>query len=1278
MAERTIERSQVLRPYVPRLLMQWLAEAPDATLRELDGTVVFVDISGFTKMSERLARKGKVGAEEVTDVLGAVFTRLLAEAYGNGGGLIKFGGDALLLFFSGMEHAAKGARAAVGMRRILREIGKIQTSAGLIQLRMSVGVHSGTFHFFLVGDPHRELMITGPAASETVSMESTAVAGEILVSRSTAAALPANVLGRPKGDGILLKKEPPGLPLEKPDQEAPVEGIDLLACIPVAIREHLLSGSMDSEHRQVTVAFIHFDGVDGMVKRDGAQAVAERLDALVTEAQAAAEKHGVTFLGTDIDHDGGKIILTAGAPQAAGDDEERMLLALRSVLEAEPPIPVRIGVNRGHVFAGDIGPHYRRTYTVMGDAVNLAARVMAKAEPGQLLATSPVLDASSVTFETVALDPFMVKGKRDPVRALTVGPVVGTKRIDEVHELPLVGRDMEVGALLEALEDARHGRGWLVEVVGPPGIGKTRLLGELLASAGDCRALTAACELYQASTAYRPFRSLLRSVLEVPEDTTQPELAELLRERVEAVAPEILPWLPLLAVVLDVEMPPTTEVEQLDERFRKPRLEQTIEEFLSRALVEPTVFAIEDVHWMDDVSRDLLERLTTGIAARPWLVCVTRRDEETGFSAPRGDRSISLRPMPLGEEDAERLLTVASEDAPLRPDEIQALAGRSGGNPLFLRELLLTARSAGGLEELPTSIEGMVMAQIDRLTPPDRRLLRYASVLGASFSDDLVAALLEGEEAQLDPGSWRRLGEFLAEDAPGVRRFRHALMRDAAYEGLPFRRRRELHARAGETIAHLAGAHPDEFVELLSLHFFHAQRFEDARQYSRIAGDRAQSKYANTEAATFYRRAIESAKRVEASPRELASLYEALGDANWRIGAYGESAAAFRSARKHLAGDPAAAAGILYKEARIPYRAGSYSQAIRWIRRGEKVLEGVEGEDAAKRRAKLTALYAAMRAAQGRMSEAVEWCRRAIEQAEAAGEMDALGRAYYVLDYAWAHQGRFENVVNSDRAAAIYLEIGDLNSLAEVYNNSGMYAYYQGRWDEAIDLYEKATEARLKAGDQVEAAMSTNNVAEVYSDQGRLEEAEAMFKEALRVCRSADNRGGIAFALGNLGRVESRSGRGEEALRLFEQARSLFQEQGDEMMVLETDARIAECQAFGGDGRVALARAEETLQRAERSDVAVQAPLLHRIRGWGLMQLGDLPAARKALEQSLQAAREMDAAYEVGVTLTSLARLDRLEGRTQEPELWAETRRIYERLGVLSVPFAPLPAAEED
>ena len=172
--------------YTPRILLQHLADHPGRRWWEADGTVVFVDISGFTKLSERLARSGREGSEQITDVIGKSFESILAVAYDNGASLLKFGGDALLLWVQDAGHATRACRAAVLMRRVLRDVGRIELPGAKVTLRMSQGVHSGHFHFFAVGATHFEMLPVGPAWTRVVDMEHTATAGEILVSPDTA------------------------------------------------------------------------------------------------------------------------------------------------------------------------------------------------------------------------------------------------------------------------------------------------------------------------------------------------------------------------------------------------------------------------------------------------------------------------------------------------------------------------------------------------------------------------------------------------------------------------------------------------------------------------------------------------------------------------------------------------------------------------------------------------------------------------------------------------------------------------------------------------------------------------------------------------------------------------------------------------------------------------------------------------------------------------------------------------------------------------------------
>jgi hypothetical protein len=475
-----------------------------------------------------------------------------------------------------------------------------------------------------------------------------------------------------------------------------------------------------------------------------------------------------------------------------------------------PPQGKLVGVTRGRIFVGDFGPAYRRTYTVTGDSVNLAARLMARAAPGQILVASDVVERSRTRFDVTALEPFTVKGKREPVHAFTLGRALGTAAV-ETERAPLVGRENELAALLAGLESLRAGSSSLVDLVGEPGLGKSRLIEELRTRAGEIRTLSVESDEYGSSKAYGVFRSLLHDLLGLTDDAHPPETERALRTYVEAAAPHLAQWLPLLGTPLGLDIEDTPETELLDERFRRERVHEVTAELLGMLLLEPALLVFEDAHWMDDASAELLRHLITQLELRPWMVVVTRRDQETGFVTPEASSKVRIDLLPLGPEHASALLHATTEEMPLLPHELEALAERSGGNPLFLAELLAAARQAGGIESLPDSVESLLMAQIDRLSPADRRLLRSAAVIGAVFSPDLLGEALE---KPVDGDAWVRLADFLHDQGDGHFRFRHALVRDAAYEGLSFRRRRELHSAVGLTIERSARGRGEDNAEL--------------------------------------------------------------------------------------------------------------------------------------------------------------------------------------------------------------------------------------------------------------------------------------------------------------------------------------------------------------------------------------------------------------------------------------------------------------------------------
>jgi class 3 adenylate cyclase/tetratricopeptide (TPR) repeat protein len=1251
-------------PYLPRLTLDWAAHDPSEPWRELDGSLVSVDLTGFTALAERLQAKGRAGAEELVLAVSGVFEGLIGIAHRRGGDVLKFRGDALLILFSSDVHEERACRAASEMQWFLEHTGEKMSSVGEVQLSMAAGIYSGTSHFFLVESSHRELVVAGPAATGTIQLEDAAGAGEVLVSPATAAAVDPSWLAGERGGAALLKLErdpDAGAPPIFDEDARPASGLDLEPFVPAPLRAYLRLEAGEAEHRQVTAAFVKFTGVEALLAKDGPEAVSQPLAELGGLVGRLTNELGITWLESDIDVDGGKLYLTAGAPSSTGADEERMLRALREIIDADSLLTLRAGVNRGPAFAGDMGASTRRAYTVMGDTVNLAARLAARAEPGEILATGKMLERSRTRFETIA-EPFLVKGKERAITAYSVGAITGVVEDEPAQELPIVGREHELEELRAAVDAARLRQGQVAELVGEPGIGKSRLVEELKTFAVGFTQLVTRCDQYAVSVPYFPFRSLLRPLAGITEDESAAEAGARLKPYVEAVMPDFAPWLPLLAAPFDAEVPPTQESEEIGATFRRERLFETVEQFLLRVLMMPTLLVVEDAHWMDDASMELLRHIVRSAQPRPWLVAITRRPQSEAFLNGEGEGGRLLELSALPRDQAARLALAAAGELALSEELLGEVSKRSGGNPLFVRELV--AASRGGVAELPETVETLITTRIDTLEPGDRFLLRNAAVIGARFELDLLADVLADELEDVgDLDRWRRLGEFVAWEDTNTLRFTHDLFRTVAYEGLSFRRRREIHGRVATVLEQRAGAGAVELAPLLSLHFLHAESYEKAWRYSVAVGELAQRRSANVVAAELFERALTAADHLELPPSEIARVAEALGDVCELAARYEQAMEAYARARR-LTGDGPAQARLMRKEGIVCERSGSYFEALGWYQRGLEALNAsADSSDGMHGRVQLELATAGVKYRQGDFAEGVDWSTRAAEHAEAGKDRAALGHAYFLLHLNQMALGRIDDE-HARLALPMIEEAGDLVLQSNVVNNLGIEAYFAGRWDEASELYRRSGELSRRAGDVVNVARAENNEGEILSDQGKLQEAEELFIEAQRVWRAARYPVGIALATSNLGRVAARSGRFDEALRLLAEALAAFQTLGSMAFVQETEARRIECLVLAGRHQEALKVLPGALGATE--DRPLVGSLLERLHGYALVQARRGGEAGPRFERSLELARGAD--YEVALTLEALDRTG-----LGDPEAGAASRAIFERIGVLVTPVVPLP-----
>lgn len=978
--------------YLAAVHARWIAERSDQRACTLSGTLLFADVSGFTALSERLARLGPIGAEELTELLNAVFDGMLTEVTAFGGDVLKFGGDAILVLFDGRGHEVRACAAAAGIQAGMRRFRNFETSGGRVSLRVSEGVATGDIDLFLVGEGHSELVVGGAVARAVLAMERLASGGQVVISRSTAAAIEPRLVGASVGRGRLLAGRPsptPGVPPQRPPD------IDVALALPAHLRGRELT---EGEHRVVSVAFVGYAGTGRIARARGREALIDQLNRLVSVCQDACVSHEATFLSTDLDDDGGKIIVITGAPDADPDAGERVLHVARSIVAQPSLLDVRVGVNRGRVFVHDIGAPGRRSWTVMGDAVNLAARVMGKAPAGHVLATAKALDSAREAFATTPVEPFRVKGMSQPVHAQIVGDALDRRsRSGASGKLTIAGREAELRLIRELVEGALQGSGRAVEIVGEAGLGKTRLLRAVVAGFPGVRRIDVEAGPYGRFSPYLALRRPLRELLGVPHDARDEVVETALRAAIDRDRPDLAPWLPLIAPPFGVEIPDTAATADLGAEFRRGRLLDMATAFVDALLgQDPCIVVVEDTHWIDDASAGLLHRIAAGVGARPRAVLLTGRPGPGAMTLLEG---VAER-ITLGALDHRALHQIVTEaeeavSSVLPPHVERLLLLRAAGNPLLLKELVAAALGGAAPDDLPDSVEALVTARIDSLPPADRQFLRQVSVFGFHVQVPVLVDVLGLEEGAVT-AAIGRLGAFLEYTAPDRLSFSHALVRDAAYGALPFRRRRELHARAADVLLAAGGSNAAEEASLLALHEHAAGMWARTWEHARAAGRRALARAAPVEAAQFLSMALDAVRHLPPPPAcEVAAVADALAEAHQRVGALGPAKEAYRLARRAVGDDPLASAEFCRKEGRLLERSRNYSLALRWYTRAHKLIEPLPpSTEVTSLRAKLLCAQTATRLRQGRMREALPLVDEAIDAALASGDRAALAHAY--------------------------------------------------------------------------------------------------------------------------------------------------------------------------------------------------------------------------------------------------------------------------------------------
>lgn len=1166
--------SSVWRSFVPEYVVRTLLahgdDLPLARADSADAVVLFADVVGFTAMSEALARVGSFGTEELTGILNGWFGEMADCVSRYGGTLVEFAGDALIAVFDHERHgrrrtARRAVRCALDMQEAVGGFRTVVTRAGTFGLRMKAGLGAGPVSLTIIGDPTIRLqpVLTGAALRRAIAAEHQAHSGEVVLDGGLLEDDPAvqvrehrrgwRVVGGLRTGARPVRSRPPGTIGEDVAER-------LVPFFHPVVAERLRSGRHEfvNEHRTVTSAFVELPGSAG----DEATAVTS-LQRDVAVAVQVIDRYGGHLRQVATGDGGSLLVVFFGAPISHEDDEER---AVRCCLELLQVLggPSRAAVTSGSVYCGAIGAALRREYAVIGDSVNLAARLVQAAVPGQLLIDHPTHERVRGTVVLDGLEPVEVKGKagrigiwavhavRERLPARPSGPVAGQE---------LVGRSAEVARVRTLLERGLTGEGQVVCLTGEAGIGKSRLAAEVvgMAERRGFVVFCGACRSHGTTTSYLVWRSIWRDLLQV--DASLP-IAEQRAALVEAIAHHdggSSDRAPLLAPVVNLPIPDSDLTAALDQQGREELLQSLLLTCLrDRARAGPVLLALEDCHWIDPASQRLLDFLGRNVADLPVLVLVTARrtaaDPPVLTPYPPLAHVTEERLTELARADAERLVDLRLRQrygagATIAPDLVQQLARRGEGNAFYLEELVsylhghgVDPRDPRALTdlELPDGLQRLVMARIDQLSEGENATIKVASVIGRRFPAAWISQVHPGAGAPREVAlHLERLDELgLTPRQPGAPEpeygFKHAIIQEAAYQSLTFQMREELHERVGLLIEQ---THPDrlaQYVDLLAHHYGHTKRVDKQRVWFRAAGDSAKAAFANEAASDHYERLLRLLPVDETGEVlvELGAVWHLTGHWAKAERAYREAMGiAAHSGRRDVLAAAQRDLGDLFMFTR------SYAEAVSWLTRAAEEFEQLDDHAGLSRTLdRLTyALYQ-----QGAYDQALTAAERHLAMATGADDRAGMSVALNHIGLVRMDTGEMdESRALLQRALDTAAEAGHRRCLLHATNNLGLAHWRSGDHLRAITCWQEAVPVARQIGDRQTAGIVIGNMGEVYLSQGDHVRATKCFTHALRIGIELQDWTSIADQVANVAAIATTHGAAREAERLLTQAIAL-------------------------------------------------------------------------------------------------------------------------------------------
>ncbi len=1261
------------------------------------GSALFADISGFTAITERLREilGARRGAEELARHLNRVYDALVAEVDRYGGSIMGFAGDAITCWFAGDTATLNATACGFALLAAMHDVGQIMLpNSEALLLGLKVIITTGTTKRFVVGDPKIQLIdaLAGATVSRIAVGEASAQRGELLADRSTVERLEKMTSIREwRGEGeeqfaVIDRFELPAKISMTTSTEASTLSHDILRpWILPALTRHLQAGlgEFQIELRPVTALFLRFSNI----AYEDDPSANEKLDQLIQVVQDRVNHYQGNVLQLTIGDKGSYLYAVFGAPYAHEDDPARALSAAIDIRDQANKLgyldPVQIGISRGTMRTGAYGGKSRRTYGVLGDEVNLAARLMTKAEPGTIFISESMLGAKLGDFDLQRLEPIQVKGKSHPIQIFKLIGRRDRSFEERFYTTPLIGRVDELKKIQQALAPIFLGRhAGLIYIYGEAGMGKSRLAYEVLQhSQKENRITWLTGQADQLSrTPLSAFVYFLRPYFgQRREHDYQSNLeafdaafGKLVLNVDEIIRADLTLYRSFLAGAIGLVIP-DSPYETADEKLRLDNSIAAIKAWAkAEAQRQPLVLHLEDAQWLDNISIRMVQNLSYNIEDSPIAVFLTSRYNDYG----RPYTIANIYSVPIQSFDLNRLtengvreVAAAVLDGKIAQRLGQFLSERAEGNPFYTEQLLLDLKERAVLiahdglwdlmeniaAEVPSSISAVLIARLDRLAAQVKGVVQTASVLGREFEIQVLSRMLREDET---PAIHEAERETIWSALDQLRYiFRHALLRDAAYTMQAQARLKKLHQVAAETIESIYPSDETQYDILLE-HWREAGVTNKFLSYTVPVCERLISITAD------YDRAERLLKQalLERESVFRATLLRLQGDIAQLRGDYANASTQYEACLT-LADDNNPQRILALDGLGKAYtQQGDYPTAMNLAEKALKLARDYR-DQAGTAHALVTLGDVAFQqgdypTAQAHFNESLSLFR---EQGTYTGIVGAFNRL-----------GKIATLKGDKNTARTYLEeslalcqaVGDRQQLSSILNNLGNMALDQGDSEATRSYYERSLKIRREIGDRNGVGGSLGNLAILAIRQGNIDQGLEFAEASLRERRAIGDRKGIANALSLLASVAYDRNDLAAAQRYLEEALEMQRAINDRWGMGTNLTNLGEISRMRGDYAKAQAYFAEGLALYKQLEQPKDISDSLTAQAWLAQVQDDFTKARELYEEALHIRRTINDQRGISRSLGDLANLDTRTGHYRDAELHlTEALEIMQAVG---------------